>query len=125
VGGLGRVKHSSGQTVLSPVAMLVASPEAVLILNKGNMFIVLGTRKHKCIVADLCDALVHLLVINLTYLHVVVDISVHCLDYCIWIVSCSLSRLVAMCSVAHQIGRLHGQVCGCLRKVSCTAYCYW
>jgi len=83
------------------------------------MFIVLGTRKHKCIVADLCDALVHLLVINLTYLHVVVDISVHCLDYCIWIVSCSLSRLVAMCSVAHQIGRLHGQVCGCLRKVSC------
>ena len=29
------------------------------------MFIVLGTRKHKCIVADLCDALVHLLVINL------------------------------------------------------------
>lgn len=39
------------------------------------MFIVLGTRKHKCIVADLCDALVHLLVINLTYLHVVVDSS--------------------------------------------------
>jgi K+/H+ antiporter YhaU regulatory subunit KhtT len=45
--------------------MLVVSPEPVLILNKGNMFIVLGTRKHNCIVADLCDALVHLFVAKL------------------------------------------------------------
>ena len=65
VGGPGRVRRNSALAVLSPVAMLVVSPEPVLILNKGNMFIVLGTRKHNCIVADLCDALVHLLVAKL------------------------------------------------------------
>lgn len=71
------------------------------------MFTVLGTRKHKCIGAGLCDALVHLLVINLAWLNVVDSSNVQCaltgllcMDCLVWpiqtVPSCTIEFVVCM-----------------------------